>query len=44
MAGYVLADAPKAYGILMIYTVLVIFLAIVTNRVLGYRSYPEKWW
>lgn len=44
MAGYVLADVPKAYGVLMIYTVLVIGLAIVTNRVLGYRSYPDKWW
>lgn len=44
LAGYVLSDAPKAYGILMIYTVLVIVMAAVTNRVLGYRSYPDKWW
>ncbi len=44
MAGYVLSDAPKAFGILMIYTVVVIGMAIVTNRLLGYRSYPEKWW
>jgi len=44
MAGYVLSDAPKAFGVLMIYTVLVIGMAIATNRLLGYRSYPEKWW
>ena len=44
MAGYVVSDAPKAFGILMIYTVVVIGLAIATNRLLGYRSYPEKWW
>ena len=44
MAGYVLSDAPKAFGILMIYTVVVIGMAIATNRLLGYRSYPEKWW
>ena len=44
MAGYVLSDAPKAFGILMIYMVLVIGMAIATNRLLGYRSYPEKWW
>ena len=43
-AGYVLSDAPKAFGILMIYMVLVIGMAIATNRLLGYRSYPEKWW
>lgn len=44
MAGYVLSDAPKAFGVLMIYTVLVIGMAIATNRLLGYRSYPDKWW
>jgi hypothetical protein len=44
MAGYVLSDAPKAFGILMIYTVVVIGMATATNRLLGYRSYPEKWW
>ena len=44
MAGYALSDAPKAFGILMIYTVLVIGLALATNRLLDYRSYPEKWW
>ena len=44
MAGYVVSDAPKAFGILMIYTVVVIGMATATNRLLGYRSYPEKWW
>lgn len=44
MAGYVFSDAPAAFGVLMIYTVLVIGLAIATNRMLGHHSYPAKWW
>ena len=39
-----LLDAPRAYLILMTYTALVVVLAIMANRLLGYRSYPERWW
>ena len=44
LLSFELLDAPRAYLILMTYTALVVVLAIMANRLLGYRSYPERWW
>lgn len=44
LISFELLDAPRAYLLLMIYVALVLVLAIMTNRLLGYRSYPERWW
>ncbi len=44
LISFEIVDAPRAYLLLMIYVALVLVLAIMTNRLLGYRSYPERWW
>ena len=44
LIGFELVDAPRAYLVLMTYTVIVLLLAFATNRLLGFRSYPERWW
>lgn len=44
LISFELLDAPRAYLVLMIYVGLVLVLAFMTNRLLGYRSYPERWW
>ena len=44
LISFDLFDGPRAHLVLMICTALILVLPIMTNRLLGFRSYPKRWW